>query len=235
MLFGQIFFKYVLNFKADGKKDLRAVKDFRYTFYLIFERGSDDYNSAALCNRSQTYGTAGRRKELFLYILDTLADWEIGFLTAELKCGRYTSKKTRCKLILTGNNLEPIETIGGMLISPEISVDDTEFKEGDVLILPGADTWMDGCNKKILQEVPMFPVKPKANVVPIEKQIEADFLRPVLEDHGISHVFVSYHDTAFADMYQQQNGWGFVEVAIEEVEKVREFYAEVKESLNNGT
>jgi hypothetical protein len=36
-------------------------------------------------------------------------------------------------------------------------------------------------------------------------------------------------------MYQQQNGWGFVEVAIEEVEKVREFYAEVKESLNNGT
>ncbi len=77
----------------------------------------------------------------------------------------------------------------------------------------------------------MFPVKPKANVVPIEKKIEADYLRTVLEDHNISHVFVSYHDTAFSSMYQLQNGWGFVEVAIEEVEKVRELYSEVRESL----
>ncbi len=78
----------------------------------------------------------------------------------------------------------------------------------------------------------MFPVKPKANVVPIEQKIEADFLQSVLEDHDISHVFISYHDTAFSGMYQLQNGWGFVEVPLEEVEKVKELYAQVKESLS---
>lgn len=79
----------------------------------------------------------------------------------------------------------------------------------------------------------MFPVKPKPNVVQIEKEIESDFLRTVLEDHNISGVFISYHDTAFGGMYQLQNGWGCVEVPLEVVEKVRELYAEVRKSLNS--
>jgi hypothetical protein len=29
---------------------------------------------------------------IFIYVLDTLADWEIGYLTAEINSGRYLRK-----------------------------------------------------------------------------------------------------------------------------------------------
>jgi hypothetical protein len=76
----------------------------------------------------------------------------------------------------------------------------------------------------------MIPVKPRDNVIPIDREIEADFLRSVLEDRGIPHVFISYHDTAFKGVFQVQNGWGHVEVPEEKAEEVRRLYEEVKQS-----
>ena len=77
----------------------------------------------------------------------------------------------------------------------------------------------------------MFPVKPRKNVIPIEQKIEADFLRRVLEENGIPHVFISYHDTAFDGLYQLQLGWGHVEVPMDRVSEVRQHYEEIKMSL----
>ena len=90
----------------------------------------------------------------YLYVLNTLADWEIGYITAELNSGRYLDKtKSPIKLIKIGNTTEPIKTMGGIIITPDESVDDITFKEGDLLILPGADTWLEESNNKILDIV----------------------------------------------------------------------------------
>ncbi len=43
--------------------------------------------------------------------------------------------------------------MGGITITPDESIDDIIFKEGDLLILPGADTWMERGNNKILDIV----------------------------------------------------------------------------------
>ncbi|MGF7118610.1 type 1 glutamine amidotransferase family protein [Methanobacterium oryzae] len=87
----------------------------------------------------------------YLYILNTLADWEISYLTAELNSGRYLDKtKPLVKLIKIGNTTEPIKTMGGITITPDESIDNIKFKEDDLLILPGADTWMEDENKKII-------------------------------------------------------------------------------------
>jgi hypothetical protein len=80
------------------------------------------------------------------------------------------------------------------------------------------------------EQITMIPVKPRENVIPIDKAIEADFLKSVLQDREIPHVFVSYHDTAFKGVFQLQNGWGHVEVPGEYVEEVQELYREVRES-----
>lgn len=90
----------------------------------------------------------------YIYILNTLADWEIGYLTAELNSGRYLDKtRPSFELIKIGNTNGPIKTMGGITIYPDEIIDNIRFKEDDLLILPGADTWMEEENKKILDIV----------------------------------------------------------------------------------
>ena len=89
--------------------------------------------------------------KVYLYLLNTLADWEISYLTAELNSGRYLDNtKPSVELIKIGNTTEPIKTMGGITITPDESIDNIRFKEDDLLILPGADTWMEEENKKII-------------------------------------------------------------------------------------
>lgn len=82
-------------------------------------------------------------RKCYIYVLDTLADWEIGFITTELNSGRYFAENTRLELIMIGNTLKPIKTMGGITIIPDKDINSVEFQEGDLLVLPGADTWMD--------------------------------------------------------------------------------------------
>ena len=92
--------------------------------------------------------------KVYLYILNTLADWEIGFITAELNSNRYLDKtKKPVTIIKVGDTLEAIKTMGGIIITPDESIDNIEFNDNDLLILPGADTWLDDNNKKIMSTV----------------------------------------------------------------------------------
>jgi len=95
-----------------------------------------------------------KKKSAYLYILDTLADWEIGFLIAELNSSRYFDKsKGGVDLIKISNGLMPITTMGGLTITPEKDIADIIFNKDDLIILPGANTWSNPKNKKILDIV----------------------------------------------------------------------------------
>jgi len=91
---------------------------------------------------------------VFLYVLDTLADWEISYLTAEINSGRYLQRNIENpKIIKIGKKLKPIKTMGGIEIIPNICVKNIKVEEGDLLILPGADTWLNEENDEILNFV----------------------------------------------------------------------------------
>ncbi len=93
--------------------------------------------------------------KVYLYILNTLADWEIGFITAELNTGRYFDKtKSPLYPIKIGNSTDTITTMGGIVITPDESIDNVEFQKGDLLILPGGETWMNEENGKVMELVP---------------------------------------------------------------------------------
>jgi len=79
----------------------------------------------------------------------------------------------------------------------------------------------------------MFPVKKRPNVIPISLEIEAEYLKSILKDNDIPSVFVSYYDTAYAGLFQSQNGWGHVEVPMDHAEEVKRLYAELKQSSTN--
>lgn len=93
-------------------------------------------------------------RKCYLYLLDTLSDWEIGYLTAELKSRRYLLKNINYDLLTVSTNLEPVTTMGGFLIQPDRTIHEVEFKGKDLFILPGAATWSEEKNKTILKLLP---------------------------------------------------------------------------------
>ena len=89
--------------------------------------------------------------KLYLYVLDTLADWEIGYLTAELHSRRFFADRDLVvPIVKVGASLDEITTMGGMMIRPDLALDQLELEDDDLLLLPGADTWFEPANRGIL-------------------------------------------------------------------------------------
>ena len=89
--------------------------------------------------------------KLYLYVLDTLADWEIGYLTAELHSRRFFADRDLVvPIVKVGASLDEITTMGGMTIRPDLALDQLELEDDDLLLLPGADTWFEPANRGIL-------------------------------------------------------------------------------------
>jgi putative intracellular protease/amidase len=88
----------------------------------------------------------------YLYVLDTMADWEIGYLTAELNSRRYFNPdvKPDHELIFVGKDDVPITTMGGLHVTPSQTLNPDDFKDEDLLVLPGSDIWLDGEHDQIL-------------------------------------------------------------------------------------
>lgn len=90
---------------------------------------------------------------VYIYLLATLADWEIGSLTAELNSKRFFRPDAPQLIVKTvAVSKEPVKTMGGLTIIPDFTIDEIEMTEKTVLILPGADTWSDTENAQIIQK-----------------------------------------------------------------------------------
>jgi putative intracellular protease/amidase len=94
---------------------------------------------------------------IYVYVLDTLADWELGYITAELNSGRFFKKGApRVALKTVSDSKEPIHTMGGLTVVPDCLIDDIAMSETSVLLLPGADTWNDPKHGAIIEKASEF-------------------------------------------------------------------------------
>lgn len=92
------------------------------------------------------------RNKVYVYVFDTMADWEIGYLTAELNSGRYYKKGLEpTKIITVGVDNAPVTTMGGLKVIPDVTLDECCIKEVDALILPGGDTWSEAIHEPIIK------------------------------------------------------------------------------------
>lgn len=90
--------------------------------------------------------------KVYLYVFDTMADWEIGYLTAELNTGRYFVKGLLpINVVTVGMSKKPVTTMGGLKILPDIVLDDCRIQSTDVLVLPGGETWTEAIHQPILE------------------------------------------------------------------------------------
>ncbi len=94
---------------------------------------------------------------IYIYVLDTLADWEIGYLTSELTSGRFFKKGIKpISLKMVSSSKVAIHTMGGLKIVPDCLVENIISDEKNLLILPGADTWSDSKHQAIIKKAEEF-------------------------------------------------------------------------------
>ena len=92
--------------------------------------------------------------KVYLYVFDTMSDWEASYLIAELNSGRYFKKGLApLEVITVGIDSNPVTTMGGLKILPSISIDECMLKSADVLILPGGNTWTEAIHEPMLKKL----------------------------------------------------------------------------------
>lgn len=92
------------------------------------------------------------KNTVYLYVFDTMADWEIGYLSAEINSGRYYKKGLMpLKVVIVGITKTPITTMGGLTILPEIELKECSIKDTAALILPGGNTWTEAIHAPIIK------------------------------------------------------------------------------------
>ncbi|MGE6343522.1 type 1 glutamine amidotransferase family protein [Bacillus mycoides] len=93
-------------------------------------------------------------KKVYLYVFNTMSDWEYGHLIAELNSGRYFKKELApLKVVTVGANNEIITTMGGLSIKPDIFLDECTLESNDLLVLPGGTTWGESIHHPIFKKI----------------------------------------------------------------------------------
>lgn len=83
-------------------------------------------------------------KTVHVAVYDTLADWEVGHATAHLRTGRLNPDHGGYEIVLVGPAREPVTSMGGLRITPDIALDELTPERSALLILPGAELWDTG-------------------------------------------------------------------------------------------
>lgn len=96
-------------------------------------------------------------KTIYVYVMDTMADWEAGNVMAELNSKRFF-KAGAPELILktVGATKDTIKTMGGLTVMPDCALDEIEISKDNMLILPGSDAWADPKNFAIVGKAKEF-------------------------------------------------------------------------------
>lgn len=81
-------------------------------------------------------------KTAYVGVYETWADWEVGHLLVELRTGRFTGEQW--EVVTVGETAEPVTTMGGLRVVPDVVVGDVEPADGDLLVLAGSALWDEG-------------------------------------------------------------------------------------------
>ncbi len=88
-------------------------------------------------------------KYMYLYLLDTMADWEHGYLLQALSLQNMT-KAHQLTVKTVGKTKQVIKTAGGLTLIPDVTLDEVVMEDAAALVLIGADTWLDEEQENVL-------------------------------------------------------------------------------------
>ncbi len=88
-------------------------------------------------------------KIIYLFLFDTLSDWEIGYVAAGINNPMMQANPGKYQLKTFSINGKPVRTIGGLLITPDLSLNEVAYSDVEMLILPGGTSWEEGGNQEV--------------------------------------------------------------------------------------
>jgi putative intracellular protease/amidase len=89
-------------------------------------------------------------------VYDELSDWEVGFATAHIQKASWQKEPGRYQVVTVGRTKDPVTTMGGMRILPDVTLDELRPEDSAMLIMAGADTWDDGSNGDFAKKARQF-------------------------------------------------------------------------------
>ena len=89
---------------------------------------------------------------VYVYVMNTMADWEIGYCLAELNSKRFF-RKDACEISVKTVSIseDPVKSMGGITIVPDMTLTDVQANKDNVLILPGSDSWSESENFRVVE------------------------------------------------------------------------------------
>lgn len=92
------------------------------------------------------------KNKVYVYVFDTMSDWEISYITPEIQSGRYfKNDQVKLEIVTISNKRNKIVTMGGLKIYPDQTIDEFNFDDAKLIILPGGETWNDSMHDPILK------------------------------------------------------------------------------------
>lgn len=89
-----------------------------------------------------------------LAVYDTVADWEYGHLIVELRTGRFTGVPYQIRTV--AESLDPVTTMGGLRVTPDLVLAELHPSDSALLILPGSGFWDAGGGRAFVAKAAEF-------------------------------------------------------------------------------
>lgn len=81
---------------------------------------------------------------VYLALADGLADWEYGHVATQINLQHFQAQPGRYEIRTVGLTTEPIRTLGGVRMLPDVAIEDVSVDDAAMLVLPGGDGWEGG-------------------------------------------------------------------------------------------
>lgn len=97
-----------------------------------------------------------KQQIVHLYVFNTLSDWETGFAIAGINNPAFQNQPGRYQVKTVAVSKEPVTTIGGITILPDMTLIELEPEQSAMLILPGGLGWAEGKQSAALAKARQF-------------------------------------------------------------------------------
>jgi putative intracellular protease/amidase len=96
------------------------------------------------------------KQTVHLFVFDTLSDWEPAFAIAAINNPAFQAHPGRYRVKTVGVSTDPVTTIGGVTILPDMTLDELMPAQSAMLILSGGAGWEKGEHAEALEKAQQF-------------------------------------------------------------------------------
>jgi len=97
-----------------------------------------------------------KQQDVHLFVFDSLSDWEAGYAVAGINSPQFQKKPGSSRIRTVALRKNPVTTMGGINIIPDIALDMLSPKDSAMLILPGGIAWDEGKNMEAVEVAAAF-------------------------------------------------------------------------------